>query len=140
MTSGKHFFQVSFAWRTLGGTVSVGWVDDKITVAEHDLPGLASTQCSGVVYLPSGLFWFGTAPLADNSSAESSGVSATPNARQVAIGCLLNLDATPARVTVFVDGEPLAQQCPYDFPKDGRAWFPTAALYGAGMALHSCAI
>ncbi len=56
------------------------------------------------------------------------------------MGCLLNLDATPARMTVFVDGEPLAEQCKYDFPKDGRAWFPSVALLEAGTALHSCAI
>jgi hypothetical protein len=40
------------------------------------------------------------------------------------------MDATPARMTVFVDGEPLAVQCPYDFPKDGRAWFPSVGLDG----------
>ncbi len=43
------------------------------------------------------------------------------------MGCLLNMDATPARMTVFVDGEPLETQCEYEFPKDGRAWFPSVA-------------
>jgi hypothetical protein len=50
------------------------------------------------------------------------------------------MDATPARMTVFVDGEPLAVQCEYDFPKDGRAWFPSVALSEAENTLHSCAM
>ncbi len=59
------------------------------------------------------------------------------------MGCLLNLDSTPARMTVFVNGEPLAVQCDYDFPTDGRAWFPSASVwvYSANDTyLHSCAI
>ncbi len=47
-------------------------------------------------------------------------------------------------MTVFVDGEPLAWQCEYDFPKDGRAWFPSVSLLypiqAVGIALHSCAM
>ncbi len=54
------------------------------------------------------------------------------------MGCFLNLDATPARMTVFVNSEPLAVQCEYDFPKDGRAWYPSVALQEASSALHSC--
>ena len=49
------------------------------------------------------------------------------------------LDVTPARMTVFVDGVPLAVQCEYDFPKDGRAWFPSVSL-SRFDALHSCAM
>jgi len=41
-------------------------------------------------------------------------------------------------MTVFVDGEPLAVQCDYDFPKNGRAWYPSVALCEADTALHSC--
>jgi hypothetical protein len=52
---------------------------------------------------------------------------------------MLDLDATPARMTVFVDGEPLAVQCEYGFPKDGRAWFPSVGVFEQS-ALHSCAI
>jgi len=43
-------------------------------------------------------------------------------------------------MTVFVDGEPLSVQCEYDFPKDGRAWFPSVCLYEISSALHSCAM
>ena len=43
-------------------------------------------------------------------------------------------------MTVFVDGKPLAVQCEYDFPKDGRAWYPSVALGHTGTALHSCAM
>jgi hypothetical protein len=56
------------------------------------------------------------------------------------VGCLLDLDA--GAMTVFVDGAPLAQQCPYKFPTDGREWAPTVGL---GLvyeheALHSNAV
>jgi hypothetical protein len=60
--------------------------------------------------------------------------------RPCLIGALLDLDATPARMTVFVDGEQMAVQCDYDFPKDGRAWYPSVSLTQAGTALHSCAM
>jgi hypothetical protein len=51
------------------------------------------------------------------------------------------MDATPARMTVFIDGEPLAVQCEYDFPKDGRAWYPSVGLFhGAHTAVFSCAM
>jgi hypothetical protein len=81
-------------------------------------------------------FWFGTAPLAVHSYIEAPRSARLP----CAIGCLLDLDATPARMTVFVDGEPLAAQCEYDFPKDGRAWFPSVALCAQAAALHSFAM
>jgi hypothetical protein len=59
--------------------------------------------------------------------------------RPGALGCLLDLAATPARMTIFFDGEPLPRPLEYDFPKDGRAWYPTVALTVRGSALHSCA-
>jgi hypothetical protein len=31
-------------------------------------------------------------------------------------------------MTVFVDGEPLEQQCEYKFPTDGREWAAWAPL------------
>ena len=43
-------------------------------------------------------------------------------------------------MTVFVDGEPLAVQCEYDFPEDVDAWFPSVALWETNTALHSCAM
>ncbi len=43
-------------------------------------------------------------------------------------------------MTVFFNGQPLAMECPYDFPKDGRAWFPSVAVCDAATALHSCAM
>jgi hypothetical protein len=52
----------------------------------------------------------------------------------------LDLDTTPSGMTVFVDGEPLAAQCPYDFPKDGRAWYPSVCVFFADTELHSCAL
>ncbi len=43
-------------------------------------------------------------------------------------------------MTVFVDGEALWAECKYDFPKDGRAWYPGVALAWDNSALHSCAM
>ncbi len=96
---------------------------------------MQGTAASGAAFLLFGGFWFGSPPLAESSSS-----IAPENNRPCVIGCLLNLDATPARMTVFVDGEPLAVQCEYDFPKDGRAWFPSVSLCEPSHALHSCAI
>ncbi len=97
--------------------------------------GLQGTKSTGATYRLSGYFHFGTAPLAANSF-----IIAPKHQRPCVVGCLLDLDATPARMTVFVDGEPLAEQCEYDFPKDGRAWFPSVAVSDADTALHSCAM
>ncbi len=95
-------------------------------------------QCSSVtlfdVYFAAGSFLFGTVAVRAHSA-----VAAPAHKRPCVVGCLLDMDATPARMTVFVDGEPLAVQCEYDFPKDGRAWFPSVALY-RNSTLHSCAM
>ncbi len=52
----------------------------------------------------------------------------------------MDLAATPARMTVFVDGEPLEEQCDYDFPKDGREWAPSVGLRFQTDALFSNAV
>ncbi len=135
VTSGKHFFQVSITAPDRG-YVMVGFVDDKISILGSDNVGWPCTEASGAAFSMRGRLMFGTAPLV----LESSGIAAPEIARPCAIGCFLDLDATPARMTVFVDGEPLAVQCEYDFPKDGRAWFPSVSLHGEDMALHSCEV
>jgi hypothetical protein len=135
VTSGKHFFQVRVTNSGRYCHVMVGWVDEK----QHPRSvGFKGSEGSGAAYELAGRIWFGTAPLAAHSSIDAPG-----NVRPYSngpVGCLLNLDATPARMTVFVDGEPLAVQCDYDFPKDGRAWFPSVCLHDANAALHSCAM
>jgi hypothetical protein len=93
------------------------------------------TKSSGAVFALGGGFHFGTAPLATDSW-----IDAPENVRPCLVGCLLQLDATPARMTVFVNSEPLAVQCEYDFPKDGRAWYPSVAIRFETMALFSCAM
>ncbi len=135
VTSGRHFFQVSIT-ASGGGIVIVGMVDDKISV-ENDVVGWPCTKSSGAAFVTAGQYNFGTAPL---TAPSYSGFPAPRNVQPCVVGCLLDLDATPARMTVFVDGEPLAVQCEYDFPKDGRAWYPSVALQAAGAALHSCAM
>jgi hypothetical protein len=40
-------------------------------------------------------------------------------------------------MTVFVDGEPLPQQCEYTFPTDGREWYPSVGLGSENDALFS---
>jgi hypothetical protein len=137
-TSGKHFFQVSVTAPGYGD-VMAGWVDDKLNVKEIDQIGNPGTKSAGCVFHTFGAIYFGTAPLRTEQPVASS-ITAPANEQPCAVGCLLNLDSTPARMTVFVDGVPLAAQCEYDFPKDGRAWFPSVALWDAETALHSCAM
>jgi hypothetical protein len=133
VTSGKHWFSVSIT--AIGRwSLAAGWVDAEISVTASDCVGWQRTKSSGAVYLRDGFLNFGTAPL-----AAASFIEAPANDRPCTIGCLLDLDATPARMTVFVDGEPLAVQCDYDFPKDGRAWFPSVAVWTESAAMHSCA-
>jgi hypothetical protein len=135
VSSGKHFFQVSITEPGQGRVISVGFVDDKISVSQDDGVGRPSTHAAGAVFFTFGAFAFGSAPLARESNMAAQRID-----HPCAVGCLLDLEATPARMTVFVDGEPLAQQCPYDFPKDGRAWYPSVSPGLCGTALHSCAI
>jgi hypothetical protein len=124
--SGKHWFSVLVS--RYGNGAQVGWVDDKVSVTDvNDWPGSRITDCSGAEYSPHGEMWFGTAPV-----ATSSYTAAPANTRPCSVGLLLDLDATPARMTVFVDGVELAQQCPYDFPKD-REWHPSVALLGSAL-------
>jgi hypothetical protein len=147
VTGGKHFFQVTVNECDREG-VTVGWADDKIAVTKDDSVGRAGTNSSGAAYeCACGTLSFGTAPVSAHAH-----VAAPKNMRRCVLGCLLDLDATPARMTVFVDGEPLVVQCPYDFPKDGRAWYPSVALCETSVALvrdvmpfgdtalHSCAM
>jgi hypothetical protein len=136
VTSVKHFFQVCVTAHRNDG-LALGWADDKISTTKHDFLGINSTLSTGAAYLTTGCVYFGTAPLANDSF---SAAPRTLNARQCAIGCLLDLAATPARMTVFIEGEPLAVQCEYDFPKDGRAWFSSVSLWSTATTLHSCAV
>jgi hypothetical protein len=105
-------------------------------VASNDNVGWPGAHCTGAVYHAYQGFRFGTAPL----TAPAFTPSAPPVNRLCVFGFLLDVDATPARMTVFVDGEPLPVQCEYDFPKDGRVWFPSVALSEANTEMHSCAI
>jgi hypothetical protein len=129
VTSGRHHFQVSIT-NPGNGLVMVGFVDDK--VADGDYVGRAGSLSAGAMYYMAGSFHFGTGPAASK-------VRAPANRQCCAIGCLLDLAATPAHMTVFVDGTPLAVQCEYDFPKDGRAWFPSVCVSPEAV-LHSCAM
>ncbi len=135
LTSGKHFFQVCITAGAYSGSIMVGFADRKISVSEEDAVGMFRTRSSGAAYVLYGYFSFGTAPLASNVY-----IDAPKNKRHCVIGCLLDVDAIPASITVFVDGEPLEVQCEYAFPKDGRAWCPSVALGYEGDALHSCAM
>jgi hypothetical protein len=131
-TSGKHFFQVCVT-EPSGGDIVTGWVDAKLSFSNNDGVGVEGTNSAGAAFDTFGGFAFGTAPL-----STSSYIAAPAHKRPCVVGCLLDLAATPARMTVFVDGEPLAVQCEYDFPQDGRAWYPSVSLCAAGTALHSC--
>ncbi len=143
VTSGKHCFQVCFTPIKFhfDGRVEVGWIDKlgQTTMADDPArygPGWVGTLTAGASYELSGAFFFGTPPLTGRNSF----TLARENYRECMVGCMLDLDATPARMTIFVGGEPLQFQCEYDFPKDGRAWFPFVTMLNDGeAALHSCA-
>ncbi len=159
VSRGKHFFSVSVS-HSGRGAVNVGFIDRALRAhdqREHG-PGDSDSAASGATFWVYGRLFFGTSPMPEDSDSYDDGkdssyidvplapiaqhtfVAAPKSKRPSVVGCLLDLDATPARMTVFVDGEPLAEQCPYDFPKDGRAWFPTVALCEDETALHSCAM
>ncbi len=132
--SGKHLFQINVT--SVGtGCMYVGWVSPKISIVASDSVGSTKSAASGVTYFLGGIggrYRFGTAPVsADSYLATESTI------RPGVLGCLLDLDATPSRMRVFVDGAPLAKQCDYAFPKDGHAWFPTVGLGEPYTAFHS---
>jgi hypothetical protein len=140
VTRGKHFFQVCVTRSE--SDVRVGWVDSALRTDEHTLvrelrtgrgewgAGDEESDASGAVFVPLGRFDFGTAPLPRAQSTHVPGATVP-----CTVGCLLDVDA--GAMTVFVDGEPLAAQCQYKFPADGRKWYPTVALYNEKEALFS---
>ncbi len=93
--------------------------------------------------MPSGWFQFGTASLEEGSDDDHErGQEREHDAPKAVcpctVGCLLDIGA--GEMTVFVDGEPLEQQCQYKFPCDGREWFPTVSLKLEGDDLVSNAV
>jgi hypothetical protein len=135
VTSGKHYFQVSVT--SEHGELRLGWVDRALQTNvygedEHG-PGNAESgsAASGVTFMPLlGRFDFGSPPLEESLTFPAVKAPCT-------VGCLLDLVA--GAMTVFVDGEPLAVQCPYKFPTD-REWAPTVGLHRDGDALFSNAV
>ncbi len=53
------------------------------------------------------------------------------------MGLLLDLDATPRRMQAWVDGEPVAVECPYDFPPTHGPWLPSVCIAGGGVTMLS---
>jgi hypothetical protein len=141
VTSGKHWFSVSVSVgatrsRVGGHYASVGWVDRALRTDAGDEqgPGFSACAASGAVFASSGRFQFGTAPLA---AAQQTYVQEDVTC-PCTIGCLLDADA--GAMTVFVDGEALAQQCEFKFPTDGREWAPTVGLSNDSVAVLSSAV
>jgi hypothetical protein len=118
VTSGKHFFSVTVS--SANSSAKVGWVDLALSTDDDCGPGDATSLASGATLTPCGFFHFGTAPLSDHQSKNLPRVQCP-----CTVGCLLDADA--GEMTVFVDGEPLAQQCAYTFPTD-REWSPTVGM------------
>ncbi len=100
--------------------------------ASHPDPGTRVSSASGATLQLAGRFWFGTAPL---STDQFKDVPELPC--PCTVGCLLDADA--GAMTVFVDGEPLEEQCEYTFPTD-REWAPTVGLVREHDALFSSAV
>ncbi len=130
VTSGKHWFSVTVT-RSNDAWVKVGWVDRALRTDDSENgPGTArGSSASGATFMPFGRFRFGTAPLSRHQFKD------VPNVQcPCTVGCLLDADA--GAMTVFVDGELLAQQCEYTFPTD-REWAPSVGLGCQGDALFS---
>jgi hypothetical protein len=128
--SGKHWFAIISPG--VFSHTSLGWIDDQIALFD-DWPNKDTTLCSGADYTKFGIYGYGTGCTAGNS------VEVSVTKRPCVLGCLLDLDSTPARMTIFVDGKPLSEQCEYDFPKDGRLWYPTVSLRDIDSSVISCA-
>jgi hypothetical protein len=109
VTRGKHFFSVSVTQSTFG-EARVGW-----STARSPPEARAA---SGATFSPRGYVRFGSAPPSADQFEPKVQCPCT-------VGCLFDTDA--GAMTVFVDGEPLAQQCEYRFPTD-REWLPSVAL------------
>ncbi len=114
------------------GAVRIGWVDRLRTDVGDWGCGDESSSASGATFQPFGRFHFGTALFSRNQTKEVPMVACP-----CTVGCLLDADA--GAMTVFVDGEPLAQQCAYTFPTD-REWAPTVGLRYEDDALFSNAV
>ncbi len=112
VTRGKHWFSVTVT-RSSCGWVKVGWVDRALRTP--------NSPASGATFEPWGRFWFGTAPLSSHQKKDVPRVKCP-----CTVGCLLDLKA--GAITVFVNGEPLAEQCEYTFPTD-REWAPSVSLW-----------
>ncbi len=132
VTSGKHWFSVSVAQNT-NNLVRIGWVDRALRTDDGEYgAGRTTSRASGAVFELRGAFHFGTAPLAVNQFTRVPEVACP-----CSVGCLLDADA--GAMTVFVNGEPLAQQCEYTFPTD-REWYPSVGLFCLSDALFSNAV
>jgi hypothetical protein len=133
VTSGKHWFSVSIT-RSTFSYVRVGWLDRALRCDDcrEEGPGSTHSSASGATFMPAGYFYFGTAPPSSDQSTRVAEAKCP-----CTVGCLLDADA--GAMTVFVDGELLAQQCDYRFPADGREWAPSVGL-GWKDALFSNAV
>jgi hypothetical protein len=133
--SGKHLFSVTVT-RINHGYVKVGWVDRALRTDQDERddngPGYKDSLASGATLMLNGCICFGTAPLSRDQRMQVPSVNCP-----CTVGCLL--DADVGAMTVFVDGEPLAQQCEYKFPTD-REWYPSVSLWNKDDALHSNAV
>lgn len=127
--NGKHYFSVTVT-RSKNGWLKVGWVDRKLDLDCSTGPGW-NPPVSGAVFTIAGYFDFGTAPMRGPApqTMEVEGVT-----RLCTVGCLLNLET--GLMTVFADGEPLADQCRYRFPTD-RKWYPSVMFYNSPDTLYS---
>jgi hypothetical protein len=131
MHRGRHWWSVAVTVMGARGWMFIGVSDGNLQRAAYDHPGNGGTHSSGSVYAPAGMHLFGTAPSATTR------VQAPQVRRRCLIGVFLDLDANPPRLVVFVDGEPLAAQSPYDFPSEKGPWRWCVGVAEPHTALHS---
>jgi hypothetical protein len=132
VTRGKHFFQVSIT-AIVEDNIAIGFITPELDTS-FDHPGRSGSLCVGAAFYCHGSVWAGTAP-------DSGGFAKCTCARECVVGVLLDLDATPAVFSVFVDSEPLEGEnaFEYAFPK-GREFRPSVAFWDETSAMHSCTI
>ncbi len=53
------------------------------------------------------------------------------------VGALLDLEATPRRMHVWINGEPLDVECPYDFPPTHGPWRPSVCIANSSYVMFS---
>jgi hypothetical protein len=135
VSSGKHVFSVTLA--AVGGSLHIGWSNGCLRpngwdhIGAHDAP----SHSAGATYSTNGGQFYTSAP-----NGIQTAVEVPRHGALCTVAVLLDLDANPGRMTVFVDGEALPEQSDFRFEPSAGPWRPTVALLSVGDAVFSNAL